>query len=690
MLTNRNLVVKEYEQLIDEAIAQIPLYTREWTNYNPSDPGITILENLTAFSALQQSEINNVTEKAKWKLLALAGFYPQKGKSAIAYLLNPTARQKQFVEGQKIFAQNVCFEFIGKSEISSGVIEKICMHNAQGLSNSYKLIQGSILPRGIDLFHEKTDGGSALYFCIRDLATNEERACFYVIVKEEYSRNPLKIGDANPFAAGEWEILTDEGYQRIDVEDETCCFLQNGYIHFHIPKDMTPVSVSKDNLYRIRFTIQHAQYDIQPRLERVLGMLTPLCQRDTKAVVLSAVYHSEMRLEHYLLQKGYLDVFVKEEDGLFYRYGAETPLSSAGAGREVHWVKDSDFGGKLFLTQCAEGKEIKIIVRDESIMPYRELGMLYGYDNQKFVLPVQNDLASERVYEDSVSLIIVEESKNGQIMHMVYPNSTQEDEVVFSLNEEENSLTIIDCGKYEGAKVYLGEYATYCGEAGNVFAGTSLFIEGLQEEYFSCGSGQAGHFSENFEAVRRRFATDIRQAATIVTAEDCIQLVQQIPGLSIHKTNAAAMPDGNTIAVVVKPNSKEAFPKISREYEMAMMDYLEERRMLTTKIQIRQPVYIPIHIKVGVYTKNHYENCEEIIANCLREKLNGIDSEVNFGEVLSFREIYNCVHELDCVEDIIELTVYTDHAYGTKKMGKDIVMPFNGLYYAGSFKIDIS
>ena len=82
MLTNRNLAVKEYEQLIEEAIAQIPLYTKEWTNYNPSDPGITILENLTAFSALQQSEINTVTEKAKWKLLALAGFYPEKGKSA--------------------------------------------------------------------------------------------------------------------------------------------------------------------------------------------------------------------------------------------------------------------------------------------------------------------------------------------------------------------------------------------------------------------------------------------------------------------------------------------------------------------------------------------------------------------------------------------------------------------------------
>lgn len=690
MLTNRNLAVKEYEQLIEEAIAQIPLYTKEWTNYNPSDPGITILENLTAFSALQQSEINTVTEKAKWKLLALAGFYPEKGKSAIAYLFNTLAKHKHFVDGQKIFAQNVCFEFVGKSEISGGKIEKIYLHNDKGLSNIYDLVHDTILPRGIELFCQKSDGESALYFCISNFRTIQGKASLYIDLKEEYSRTPLKMEDANPFAKGEWEIFTDEGFQHIDVEDETCCFLQKGYIHFHIPEDMKPIPVSKDKLYRIRFSIEHAQYDIQPRLERVFGLLTPICQRDTKSVILKEIYHSGMRLEHYLLQKGYLDVFVKEEDGLFYKYDFETSLSLPGKGREARWMKDSIFGGELILPQNAEGREVQIIVRDESIMPYRELGILYGYDNQEFALPVINDLSSERAYGDSISLIIVETNEKGQSMHIVHSDSQEDEEVVFSFNEEENTVTIIDCGRYEGARVYLGEYATYRGEAGNVLAGTSLFMEGLKEEYLSCGVGHAGHFRENFETVRRRFVTDIRHASTIVTASDCIQLVREIPGLSIHKVNAATMPDGNTIAVVVKPNSKEEFPKISDIYERAMMDFLEERRMLTTRIEIRQPIYIPVHVKVGVHIKNHYENCEEIIINCLREKLGGIDSEVNFGEVLSFREIHNCINELDCVEDITELTIFTDQIYGAKKVGKDIVMPFNALYYAGTLKIDLS
>ena len=69
MLVNKNLNDKTYQELISEAIMQIPLYTTEWTNFNPSDPGMTILENLTAFEALQQESIRQVTPQIRQKLL---------------------------------------------------------------------------------------------------------------------------------------------------------------------------------------------------------------------------------------------------------------------------------------------------------------------------------------------------------------------------------------------------------------------------------------------------------------------------------------------------------------------------------------------------------------------------------------------------------------------------------------------
>ena len=75
MLNSINLNDKNYEDLYAEALAQIAIYSKEWTNFNPSDPGITLLENLTAFNLLQQSRINEVSDEIRCAMLKLLGCF---------------------------------------------------------------------------------------------------------------------------------------------------------------------------------------------------------------------------------------------------------------------------------------------------------------------------------------------------------------------------------------------------------------------------------------------------------------------------------------------------------------------------------------------------------------------------------------------------------------------------------------
>ena len=35
---------RRYQDLLNEALARIPVHTPEWTNFNKSDPGITLIE----------------------------------------------------------------------------------------------------------------------------------------------------------------------------------------------------------------------------------------------------------------------------------------------------------------------------------------------------------------------------------------------------------------------------------------------------------------------------------------------------------------------------------------------------------------------------------------------------------------------------------------------------------------------
>lgn len=62
---------RSYQQLRDEAIARIPVHNPEWTNFNASDPGITLVE---AFAFLAESLLyraNQIPERNRLKFLQL-------------------------------------------------------------------------------------------------------------------------------------------------------------------------------------------------------------------------------------------------------------------------------------------------------------------------------------------------------------------------------------------------------------------------------------------------------------------------------------------------------------------------------------------------------------------------------------------------------------------------------------------
>jgi hypothetical protein len=66
-----NLDDRNYTDLVDEAVAMLPRYAPEWTNHNPSDPGITLVELLAYFTELFIYRLNRVTKDTKIRFLQL-------------------------------------------------------------------------------------------------------------------------------------------------------------------------------------------------------------------------------------------------------------------------------------------------------------------------------------------------------------------------------------------------------------------------------------------------------------------------------------------------------------------------------------------------------------------------------------------------------------------------------------------
>ena len=60
-LTLPNLDDRRYADLVEEAVSRIPVHAPEWTNYNASDPGITIIEVMAYLTEILIYRLNRVT-----------------------------------------------------------------------------------------------------------------------------------------------------------------------------------------------------------------------------------------------------------------------------------------------------------------------------------------------------------------------------------------------------------------------------------------------------------------------------------------------------------------------------------------------------------------------------------------------------------------------------------------------------
>lgn len=68
-----NLDDMEFEERVETAVRRLPAYDDGWTDYNPSDPGITILELLAQLSDTYTYQLDTVTDAHRRKYLHLMG-----------------------------------------------------------------------------------------------------------------------------------------------------------------------------------------------------------------------------------------------------------------------------------------------------------------------------------------------------------------------------------------------------------------------------------------------------------------------------------------------------------------------------------------------------------------------------------------------------------------------------------------
>ena len=693
MLVNKNLNDKTYQELISEAIMQIPLYTTEWTNFNPSDPGMTILENLTAFEALQQESIRQVTPKIRQKLLKMLGFTERKGRCA--RILMSAEGVKEPVElqaNQPFYLGDLTFETNRRMRLGGYSLTGVYGQH-DGSFQDYSYLINDDIPKAAMIFGETPCEGDCVYFTADRLPEPGEEMIFYMTLANRFNRNPYEEKGNNTFADLVWECYTGNGYETMNVADYTSCFLVSGEVRMRMPNTAAAVCEELPKpAYAIRTRVIKADYDVSPKLLSVAGFLFEAWQKETKSVCYTFQKYSKITLNSELMEEGYLQVFCKEEKGSFYR--RYEPVSEEGDRGRFYTLEHERYGVNTFSFDrrrfgFAPDKlknAVKIMVYSEEMMRRFYLGIVQGYDAQELELPVKNIVA------ESFCIIAKRTDENGEeLFDFVRPNYYEEDSLTYYLLENEGKIIIEDAGVFIGASLYMGSCSITRGQEGNIREGNRFRTgKNLQDiEFVNVGPGTGGCFRESIADVRKRFLADMNKPYTAVTAADYESIVKSAPGLCIHKVRAVLREERNEVQIAVKPGTDERFPKLSDTYRKSLEQLLEKKRLLTTRVEIVPPVYLPINVKGVIYVKRHYEREQGLIEQTIREQLDYLESDRNFGDVLKFDEVFRAVENLECVEYIYDLTLHPQYPGAAKIRDNDIYPNADCLCYAGDIQLEI-
>src|SRR6476659_4033982 len=111
-LTSPILDDRSFEALKKELLQRIPVYTREWTDHNESDPGIALLELFAHLGESLLYRFNHIPETTKIEFLRLLGVRPRPAQSATALVAAKTDQRDgvQVLRGTEVAAGSVLFE----------------------------------------------------------------------------------------------------------------------------------------------------------------------------------------------------------------------------------------------------------------------------------------------------------------------------------------------------------------------------------------------------------------------------------------------------------------------------------------------------------------------------------------------------------------------------------------------------
>src|SRR5215471_1997931 len=279
-----NLDNRQFADIVAEAKTLIPRYAPEWTNFNDSDPGITLVQLFAWMTDILIYRLNQVPDLNYIKFLQLLGIELQPAQPAKVELTFALARpdiQSIIVpSGTQVAAaagggQPIVFETDEALNAIGSQLAAVQSYDGLGYVNASK--KNNAPMQWFYPFGQNPQPGSALVLGFTAQTTFPSTQINLAVSLFDDALTPPVVecgGALPPPAMIAWEYWDGREWVPLSLDsDGTRAFSQNGHILFAGPGGFiqaAPLGKVTDSLYWIRARLVTASYEMVPRVSAIL------------------------------------------------------------------------------------------------------------------------------------------------------------------------------------------------------------------------------------------------------------------------------------------------------------------------------------------------------------------------------------------------------------------------------------
>jgi predicted phage baseplate assembly protein len=626
---------KSYEELLEEARQRLPAFDDGWTNYNPSDPGIAILELLAYLSDTYTYQLDTITDDHRKKYLQLLGKRRQPPEAATVQLtMTPPegSDQPRIPAGTKLTVvdntdTDRIFETNDEVVLLDTSLERVVTEHGDGRTDHTQANgkEGMFFKA----FGPQAERSNALYLGFdSDPFDGVESLPITIDFHDDELPDPATHGTETPkfypSVNVQWEYCTDyetadrrDAWEPLSVtRDGTYAFYRGGRVRLQRPAEWSPdewgvddhgVVETEPGLVWLRCRILEGGYEIPPQLDSVRLNVVEATHRSTvEQEELSKVHATDtpekLTEQRYAFEHRPVLEATITVDGQRW---SEVPDFDSSGPTDRHYVLDSKNGEILF----------------------------------------GDGIAGEMPRPDAT--VVAEEYAFGGTTTGNVPRSTN-----WQFQHRDTQLE-------EGLR--LG----------------AIEVTGVN-------AGTGGTDAETLEEAFRRTKRDLETTYRAVTADDYEYVATHTPGLRFGRATVSvsdqAAPDRENeltaVNLVVVPYAPpdQPRPSPSEGFLDAVERHLDKYRLLTDRVNVESPEYVGLTLDIEIQTSTWLpesrinRTIESKIAEYLHP-IHGYEGEGwPFGRPLYNEDLVTLLEEIPFVDHVREMST---HARGNARVDGD-------------------